>query len=574
MKKSFIILAIISAILSSYFIYEKQSYYKVHKIISPDTIFVDTNNNFIFDEKTPIKINNIYYLEKDENINLTKEKELIINYFTKQTADILLKNKFIKIKNNEVYIKNKKYTDLLLSSPYFYDDTKRHKEKFLNHINKINAEEYLLYNTHSATYHKLNCEYGIKSKRYKIIRTTTPPENSKLCKCLKNETHNIVPNYKKTYNKNIKKTFTKNNITIFFLDLNEIYKPTTKCSTNACKILLSEINNAKETIDFALYGLKHQSDIVSALINAKNRGVKIRFVCDSNKNKNENYEEIEKLKKYFPYNSDEEYEKSNRNAIMHNKFFIFDNKKVFTGSANITQTDFTSFNSNTVLLINSKEIAQQYTNEFEQMFNGSFHYYKIHNNNKAVNINDTKISAYFSPQDKILTNQIIPLIDKAKNKILISTFFITNHAIKQSLINAKLRGIDVKLINDATNASNKYNINKELRENGIIVKTENYAGKNHSKNIIIDDDISIIGSMNFTNSGERRNDENVIIIKDKDINTYLQSVFYHLWNKIPTKYETYDPKPESLESIGSCFDGIDNDFDDYIDGEDLSCKIN
>ena len=570
MKKSLIIIAIISALFSSYFIYEKQSYYKVHKIITPTKILIDTNNNFILDEKEPFIIKDINYLSNDNSIKINAEKRLIINYFTNKTVEYLLKNKFVKIINNEIYIKNKKYKDLLLSSPYFYDNTKSHKDKFIKYINSINTNDYILYNTHSATYHKLDCKYGIKSKKYKIIRTTIFPHNAKLCNCIK-ETN--IEKEKNLSNTQIKKKFNKNNITIFFLDLNEIFKPTKQCNTNICKALLNEINSAKETIDFALYGLKNQPEITNALIKARNRGIKIRFVSDCEKNPNNNYKEIEELKKLFPNNSDKEYEKNNRTAIMHNKFFIFDNKKVFTGSANLTHTDITGFNSNTSLLIDSKEIAQIYSNEFEQMFNGAFHNLKSQKHNKPININDTKISIYFSPQDKILTTKIIPLINKAQHKIYISTFFITNHQLKTALIEAKNRGVDVKIINDATNASNKYNINKELRENKIKVKTENYAGKNHSKNIIIDEDISIIGSMNFTNSGDRRNDENVIIIHDKDINKYLNDIFKYLWNKIPEKYEKYDPKPESKESIGSCSDGIDNDFDDLIDNNDPSCRL-
>ena len=77
--------------------------------------------------------------------------------------------------------------------------------------------------------------------------------------------------------------------------------------------------------------------------------------------------------------------------------------------------------------------------------------------------------------------------------------------------------------------------------------------------------------MNFSNSGENRNDENVLIIKDKEIAKYLKEVFLHLWNKIPAKYETIDPRAESQDSIGSCFDGIDNDFDGKIDSKDSSC---
>ena len=46
-----------------------------------------------------------------------------------------------------------------------------------------------------------------------------------------------------------------------------------------------------------------------------------------------------------------------------------------------------------------------------------------------------------------------------------------------------------------------------MRNAKIPVKVENYAGKVHSKSIIIDDKYIVAGSMNFSNSGENRNDE-------------------------------------------------------------------
>ncbi len=69
----------------------------------------------------------------------------------------------------------------------------------------------------------------------------------------------------------------------------------------------------------------------------------------------------------------------------------------------------------------------------------------------------------------------------------------------------------------------------------------------HMKALVIDDKISVIGSMNFTNSGEKRNDENVLIIQDEDIAKYIKNVFLYLWNKIPDKYLRFDPRAESLE---------------------------
>ena len=79
--------------------------------------------------------------------------------------------------------------------------------------------------------------------------------------------------------------------------------------------------------------------------------------------------------------------------------------------------------------------------------------------------------------------------------------------------------------------------------------------------------------MNFSNNGEKRNDENVLIIRNKEITKYLKQVFLYLWNKIPDKYEKYDPKAESTESIGSCYDNIDNDYDDKTDMQDEGCLI-
>ena len=93
------------------------------------------------------------------------------------------------------------------------------------------------------------------------------------------------------------------------------------------------------------------------------------------------------------------------------------------------------------------------------------------------------------------------------------------------------------------------------------------------KSIIIDDRFSIIGSMNFTYSGNYKNDENVLIIDNKEIAEFAKNTFLHLWQKIPQIYESQDPRAESKESIGSCFDGIDNDFDKKIDKEDEGCFI-
>ena len=146
----------------------------------------------------------------------------------------------------------------------------------------------------------------------------------------------------------------------------------------------------------------------------------------------------------------------------------------------------------------------------------------------------------------------------------ISNYFKTNnYEISQS---------DVKLIIDATNVYSRKSKIKELRSAGVPVKVENYAGKMHSKSIIIDDEYIVAGSMNFSNSGENKNDENVLIIENKTLARYYKGFFEYLWKKIPEKYLQHGVRPEGKFSIGSCSDGIDNNYDGNIDKDDIGCK--
>ena len=106
-----------------------------------------------------------------------------------------------------------------------------------------------------------------------------------------------------------------------------------------------------------------------------------------------------------------------------------------------------------------------------------------------------------------------------------------------------------------------------------VVKTENYAGKLHSKSIIIDDKYLVIGSMNFSLSGENKNDENVIILENPELAKEYRIFFEYLWKKIPDKWLKMTARAESPDSAGSCSDGIDNDFDGNIDLKDEGCKV-
>ena len=218
------------------------------------------------------------------------------------------------------------------------------------------------------------------------------------------------------------------------------------------------------------------------------------------------------------------------------------------------------------LIIDSVDVARMFKLEFEQMYGGKFHGDK----SRVKKYNSEKLRVYFSPADNTIEKEIVPLINHAKSYVYVPAFVVTHYKFIQSLIAAKNRGVDVRVILDSTNT--RYPSGKDrLRAAKVPVKTENYAGKLHSKSIVIDDRYLIVGSMNFSKSGEKYNDENVVILEDEKLTKFYKSYFLYFWDKIPDKWLRLTARAESADSIGSCSDGIDNDYDGDIDMDDSSC---
>ena len=521
------------------------------------------------------------YLE--EKFSIKEENSVVLGFLAKKYAMDNFLNKSVNVeilsdkensKIGKIYLNDADISQNLLKNGWVLAFAEEYKvyENFPQIKKNIIFSKnynYQLRNKKNGKIHTLDCEYGRKASDYEIGIFDEEKYKKDYCEFC----HKILS--AKPIQKSINTNYISSNINIYFTDFVNNLKPDTRCRQNACKILLQNINEAKNTIDFAIYGFGNVPEIEKALINAKNRGVKIRFITDEDENHNNIYEKTSYLKTILPdYKTDYIDGESSKfkKSIMHNKFFIFDNEKVWLGSANVSETDLSGFNANNIIFIKSKDLAKIYENEFEKMYSGNFHTKKKSDGVSTINIDNTSITIAFSPQDKIITNLLIPIINNSKKSIYIETFIFTHKALAQSLINAHKRGVDIKIIADATNASSSHAMVKLLRQNGIKVKVENYAGKMHMKTIIADNDYFIAGSMNLSNSGENYNDENIMIIRNKQINLNARKFFEYLWTNIPEKYLTHFVRAESKYSIGSCSDGIDNNYDGKIDKNDDGCK--
>jgi phosphatidylserine/phosphatidylglycerophosphate/cardiolipin synthase-like enzyme len=120
----------------------------------------------------------------------------------------------------------------------------------------------------------------------------------------------------------------------------------------------------------------------------------------------------------------------------------------------------------------------------------------------------------FTPGEKC-TDLIVKQIDEAKKSIYVQAYGLTSQHIIEAVGNAKGRGLDVKVILDKVNETEKQgNGAKYLKSKNIEVLIDNKVAIAHNKVMVIDNKNIITGSFNFTKSAQDRNAENVLIILD------------------------------------------------------------
>lgn len=563
---------------------EEAAKHQIIRVIDGDTFCINFNTENQKSKGRRVRVNGIDTFETSRNKSLfrqadkfeiTPEQALKLGYLGKKFAEKELLNKDLLIEHSakskldyygrdlvSIYydpnrrFEYKSYEEEALKSGYaFIYQSSNHrkqlkpfedKEKIKRNANKVKKLDIVALNKKTGDYHKLGCDNAWSFRERELIKKPHLNIKKHPASCCYDTKSYQRTKRKNCFNRKIAiPNAQESNIQLFFLNPLNQKKPVNRCATDACKALVYNINNAQESIDFAIYGIREQDAVFRALVKAQKRGVNVRWVTDLTEKGINIYPDTYKLMKKIPtYKTDFESQKNEKKktkyfkypqtAIMHDKFFIFDDKAVFTGSTNISNTCLTGFNSNVAVLINDKRIAKVYKQEFEQMYAGKFHNQKSAVlNNENIKIGKMNVSVYFSPINKTMTTQVIPLIQEAKEYIYVPAFYLTRRDVIEELIKAKNRGVDVRIIVDETSVKGRYvNINY-IKKRGIDLKIERWQGKMHMKSIIIDDATLVIGSMNFTKQGEYINDENCLIIRNAPILTSAYKAhFLELWNSI------------------------------------------
>ena len=262
---------------------------------------------------------------------------------------------------------------------------------------------------------------------------------------------------------------------------------------------------------------------------------------------------------------------SKGSGLMHHKFIIIDGKTVIVTSANFTLSDQhgdytrskTRGNANNLLVIQSSELANYFTEEFNLMWGDGvggnkdslFGINKPFRETKTLAIGKTKVSLKFSPdRNKInwfdTTNGLIAqTLSQAQKSVSLALFVLSEQQLADLLENQQKKGVNIKALIDPEFAYRSYSEGLDFLGVEVTQKCRAEANNNpwsvplktvgvpnlpngdklHHKMGIVDHNLVITGSHNWSDAANRLNDETLLILNNPVINAHYQREFEQLY---------------------------------------------
>ena len=140
------------------------------------------------------------------------------------------------------------------------------------------------------------------------------------------------------------------------------------------------------------------------------------------------------------------------------------------------------------------------------------------------------LGTYFPPYGDS-HKPIIALYDNAEKSIHLAIYSLTKDEFAEALIRAHNRGVEVKVLIDRVQAAGKNADDEMLESAGIPLRRSKGSGVMHNKFAVIDGIIIYTGSYNHTDNATTKNDENYIIIKDRNVAETYETQFQKIWEK-------------------------------------------
>jgi len=293
-----------------------------------------------------------------------------------------------------------------------------------------------------------------------------------------------------------------------------------QCNDNLRGIFLNAIEESLSSIDLFIYSLSDRK-IIQAFQKKALENIKIRLFHDASTSQVGFAELGENIEQFIP----------ETDGLMHKKILVIDKEKVWIGSANFTSSSLLA-HDNLVAGLFSKEIASF-------CLDSSLPSLK-------TKVGKQKVELWLLPHssDSAL-ERILSLISSSKKTIKVAMFTWTHQKITDAIIEAHKRGVSVEAVIDTNSGfGSSQKVVEKLYKAGVNVGLSGRSALCHHKMAIIDDEILIVGSANWTRSAFKKNDECFLILFD--LTSTQTKKLQKLWHVIRCTKRNLIEEEESL----------------------------
>jgi phosphatidylserine/phosphatidylglycerophosphate/cardiolipin synthase-like enzyme len=303
---------------------------------------------------------------------------------------------------------------------------------------------------------------------------------------------------------------------VFFTSPDQLERP------EGIRALVESINQAQDSVRVAMYNLS-LDEVGVALLAANRRGVEVQLVMETGSMDNLWTQRL--LNAGIPIVGD------GREGLMHNKFVIIDESEVWTGSLNLTGSGV-SLDYNNLVQIHSAEAAANYTAEFTEMFaDGAFGPDEGRDTPFPVlTLSGRRVEFYFAPDDHP-AGRVLELVRGARKSIEMLAYSFTLDELGEALQEKQAGGVAVRIVCDEDQVRGQGAECPILQQAGLDVRLDGSEGLMHHKVIVIDGEVVLFGSFNFTRSANERNDENLVVVFDSGMAGLFQAEFERIYEQ-------------------------------------------
>ncbi len=142
--------------------------------------------------------------------------------------------------------------------------------------------------------------------------------------------------------------------------------------------------------------------------------------------------------------------------------------------------------------------------------------------------------ATFSPGDQCL-DAIRDEFERAKRKVDVCVFTITDDRIRAAMLDARRRGVAIRVISDNDKSMDEGSDIEPLRRAGVEVRVDQTEAHMHHKFALFDGARLLNGSYNWTRSAANYNQENVVVTADRALVDAFGAEFERLWGRFATR---------------------------------------